>query len=164
MTMEVRKGPPPRPAPTVILRAATGGVLAVGLLLAIMGLTDTALLMAPFGASCVLLFCAPDSPLAQPRAVIGGHVLSTAVGLAVMALAGTGPLAMALGVGLAIALMMATRTTHAPAGADPLLVMMTGQGWLFLVTPVLAGTVLLVLAAWTWHRVTRPGAYPVYWW
>lgn len=164
MTTLSSKGPPARPAPMVIVRAAAGGMLAVGLLLLGTHLADAPLLMAPFGASCVLLFCAPDSPLAQPRAVIGGHILSTAVGLAIMAVAGTGPLAMAVGVGLAIALMMATRTTHAPAGADPLLVMLTGQGWAFLLTPVASGALLLVLVAWIWHRVTRRGTYPVYWW
>lgn len=138
--------------------------MAIGLLAFGSAAGPIALLMAPFGASCVLLFCAPDNPLSQPRAVVGGHLLSTATGLAVMALLGPGPLSIALATGLAIAVMMATRTVHAPAGADPALVMLTGQSWGFLLTPVLPGTLLLVLAAVLWHRLTRRASYPSYWW
>src|SRR6266481_2473468 len=60
----------------------------------------TALLIAPFGASCVLVFALPNSPLAQPRNVIGGHLISTAIGLAVFAALGAQPVSLALAVGL----------------------------------------------------------------
>ena len=160
----VKKGPPPRPSWKLILNCALGGAVAIGVLAFGGTVGPVALLMAPFGSSCVLLFCAPESPLSQPRAVVAGHVLSVAVGLAVMTVLGNGPLAMAVATGLAIAVMMATRTLHAPAGADPALVMLTGQGWGFLLMPVLPGVVLLVLVAVLWHRLTRRAAYPNYWW
>ncbi|MFC0212328.1 HPP family protein [Paenibacillus chartarius] len=125
--------------------------------------------MAPFGATCVLAFGLPDSPLAQPRNIVGGHLLSTAIGLLTLACFGSHPWSLALGVALAIAAMHLTRTVHPPAGADPLLVMLSGAGWSFLLTPVLAGSVLIVAAAWLYHRLmpvssgSAPVRYPKGW-
>ncbi|MBB3113830.1 CBS-domain-containing membrane protein [Paenibacillus phyllosphaerae] len=119
--------------------------------------------MAPFGASCVLAFGLWESPLAQPRSIIGGHLLSTLAGLAVYHTLGGGTFSMALGVGLAILAMMLTRTTHPPAGADPLVVMMAGSGWSFLVTPVLAGSVLIVIAALIVNNLDPKRQYPSFW-
>lgn len=141
-----RHGPP-------ALVAGVGGALAIGLLAGLSARLGQALLIAPFGASAVLVFALPESPLAQPRNVIGGHLLSAGVGVAVFALLGSGPLACALGVGLAIALMRLTGTLHPPAGGDPLVVLLGGgAGWSFLLAPVLAGAVTLVVIARAYHR------------
>lgn len=61
---------------------------------------------------------------------------------------------------LAIAVMQLTRTVHPPAGGDPLVVILAGAGWSFLILPVLAGTVLLVAAAIAYHRLISLRAYP----
>lgn len=103
--------------------------------------------MASFGASCVLAFGVPDSPLAQPRSIIGGHVVSTLVGLLVLGTLGNSWWAGALAVGLALAVMQQTRTLHAPAGANPLVVLAASAPVSFLVTPVLTGAVVIVLVA-----------------
>ena len=79
-------------------------------------------LMAPFGATMVILFGLPESPLAQPRNIILGHLLTTTIGLSVASLVGVTPWSMGLAVGLAVSLMMLTNTTHPPAGANPLVV------------------------------------------
>nr|WP_231571255.1 HPP family protein [Paenibacillus sp. VKM B-2647] len=130
-------------------------------------LGHVALLMAPFGATCVLAFALPDSPLAQPRNIVGGHALSTAIGLGTMAVCGTHAWSMALAVGLAIAAMQLTRTVHPPAGADPLLVMLSGAGWSFLLAPVVAGSVLIVAIAYLYHRLAAGSStqrrYPQRW-
>jgi CBS-domain-containing membrane protein len=126
-------------------------------------LTQLALLMAPFGATCVIAFALPQSPLAQPRSIVGGHLLSTLIGLVTLSLFDTHGWSMALAVGAAITCMQLTRTLHPPAGADPLVVMIAGSGWSFLFTPVLIGSLLLVLAAFGYHRLTRT-AYPSRWW
>jgi len=118
------------------------------------------LLIAPFGATCVLLFALPQSPLARPRNVIGGHGISAISGLAVLHLLGAGPGACGLAVGLAIAAMQITETIHPPAGGTPLVVMILGAGWSFLVLPILAGTVALVLLALVWHRLVTGRTYP----
>jgi len=123
--------------------------------------TDILLLAASFGASCVLVFAIPQSPLARPKNVIGGHLISTFVGLVLLAILGTSPLTMALGVGLAIALMQATETLHPPAGGDPLIVLMAGAGWSFLVTPILIGTIAIVMIGWLYHRFVSKRDYPL---
>lgn len=122
------------------------------------------MLMAPFGATCVIVFVLPDSPLAQPRNVIGGHAVSTAVGLAIAAAGGSGDWAVALGVGLAIGLMLISRTLHPPAGADPIVVLSGQYGWGFLLAPVLLGAVCLVGVAYIYHKLVRSSVrYPKSW-
>ena len=75
------------------------------------------LLIGLFGASAVLLFWCNRPPLAQPRNLIGGHLVSAAVAVTMVELLGSTPLAMAFGVGLAIFVMNLTHTTHPPGGA-----------------------------------------------
>ncbi|HAS6215000.1 HPP family protein [Vibrio vulnificus] len=58
---------------------------------------------------------------------------------------GVNPISLALASGLAVSAMLLTKTTHPPAGANPLLIMMTGQNWYFLLTPVLLGAVIIVV-------------------
>ncbi len=120
------------------------------------------LMIAPFGATCVLVFALPESPLAQPRNVIGGHLICAAIGLLCLHTFGVAPWSLGLAVGAAIVGMQLTRTIHPPAGANPLLIMLMPVGWSFLVTPILAGTVLIVLAASIYHRLFRR-RYPATW-
>jgi CBS-domain-containing membrane protein len=125
--------------------AGVGGFLMILLLAEMTKTLGQLFLIAPFGASCVLVFAAPASPLAQPRNVIVGHLISTAIGVAVFAMLGSTPFSLGVGVGLAIAAMSATGALHPPAGADPIVVILAGAGWSFLFLPVLVGTVLIVL-------------------
>jgi CBS-domain-containing membrane protein len=141
------------------LIAGLGSGLAIYALATIESRSNHAALVPSFGATCALVFACPQSPFAQPRNVIGGHLVSSGLGFAGMFIMGTGPAAMALGVGLAIAGMMATETMHPPAGGDPLLVMITGGSLSFLITPILLGTVLLVLIGALFHRC-RGVSYP----
>lgn len=155
---------PARPDPLQILTGLVGGISGIGLVAWLTRLTEVPLLMAPFGATCVLLFAAPGAPLAQPRNVVGGHLVSALVGLIAIQLLGTGPLAMAIGVGVAIAAMQALRVVHPPAGANPLVVMMSGAvGYDFLLMPVLAGSVSLVLVALLINNLGSERRWPNYW-
>ncbi len=127
-------------------------------------------LMAPFGATLVIVYALPSSPLAQPRNVVLGYVLTAALGLVALQtaqwleLSPQHPLLMAVATGLGVSLMMVLRCVHPPAGANPLLVLMTMPGWHFLFTPVAAGSLFIVLCAWGWHR-SHGQAYPVSgWW
>jgi CBS-domain-containing membrane protein len=142
------------------LLAGLGGALAIGVLALCARVAVTPLIIAPFGASCVLLFAVPASPLAQPRNVIGGHILSSLVGLGALALLGPSPVAMAVGVGVAIAAMRLTGTLHPPAGADPIVVAATGAAWWFFAVPVAVGAVILVVSAVVYHRYVSGLAYP----
>ncbi len=142
------------------LLAGLGGALTVGVLAACAYIAVTPLIIAPFGASCVLLFAAPASPLAQPRNVIGGHILSTLVGLTMLAILGPSPIAMAAGVGVAIAAMRLTGTLHPPAGADPIVVVAAGAPWWFCAVPVGIGAAILVACAIIYHRFVSGLPYP----
>ncbi|MFC3746109.1 HPP family protein [Paenibacillus sp. GCM10012306] len=142
---------------------AVGGFIAIALLSFLTKFTLEAWIMAPFGASCVLAFGVWDAPLSQPRNIIGGHLISTLIGLVLYHLFGQGIVVMAVGVGLAIGLMMLTKTTHPPAGADPLVVITAGSGWSFLFTPVLAGAIVIVLVALIVNNLDKKRRYPTFW-
>ncbi|MCJ2131155.1 HPP family protein [Methylobacterium sp. E-045] len=118
------------------------------------------LLIAPFGASCVLVFGLPRSPLAQPRNVVGGHVISSAVGLICLSVLGASPVSFGLGVGVAIAVMLLTRTTHPPAGADPIVVILVGASWQFLFLPAFSGALIIVIVGIVFHRCVTGEKYP----
>ncbi|MGF6773652.1 CBS-domain-containing membrane protein [Paraburkholderia sp. GAS199] len=133
-----------------------GGTLAIGVLGALAKLTGLPLLIAPFGASSVLLFAAPDSAFAQPRNLVFGHLIAAAIGLAVFWIAGAGVWQAAVAVGAAIAAMQLTRTVHPPAGADPLVIMLAGGvAPSFLVLPILAGVLLLQIMALLFNGAIR---------
>lgn len=143
------------------LVAGIGGFLVVGLLAALDDLLRLTLLIAPFGASAVLVFAVPASHFAQPRNVIGGHLLCSVIGVAMFALLHQSPIAMGLGVGLAIGLMMLTDTVHPPAGADPIVAISIGAGWHFPIMPVLPGALAITVAALLYHRYLSRHPYPV---
>ena len=130
------------------VRGFIGGTVAIIVLgLAGRGLNQT-LLIAPFGASCVLLFAAPESPFAQPRNLVFGHLLTASVGLAMLWLAGSNLWSVGLAVGLVIALMELSRTVHPPAGANPIVIILGGKASvLFLITPILCGVAVLLALA-----------------
>lgn len=139
------------------LLAGIGGALAIGLLAFMDAAEALPLLIPPFGASCVLVFGVPASPFARPRNVIGGHLVSAAVGMAAVAVLGTGPLGIAAGVGLAIAAMILSDTIHPPAGANPIVVAIAGVSWPFLIAPVLIGATVIAVAGLAYNRL-RAGA------
>ena len=117
----------------------------------------------PFATSIVLVIGSPDAEPAQPRALIGGHIVSTLAGLALLKLTGPGAWAAAAGVGLAVLAMYLTCTFHPPAGINPLLVISNNLSWTFLFAPVLAGALLLTAFALFWHRWVRGQAWPRHW-
>jgi CBS-domain-containing membrane protein len=140
-----------------------GGVVAIAAVATLSNMLSAALVLGSFGASCVLIFGYPDVPFSQPRNIVAGHVLSTAVGLVFLQTLGPAPWALALAAGTAIALMMATRTVHPPAGSNPVIVFLAQPGWGFLVFPTLAGALVLVLVALVYNNAVRAGRYPKYW-
>lgn len=126
--------------------AGLGATLAIALLsFADASSQHWVLLMAPFGATAVLVFGVPASPLAQPRNVIAGHLITALIGVLFVQLGSVTPLTMALASGLGVSAMLLSDTTHPPAGANPLIIMLAGADWWFLLTPVLSGAVTIVL-------------------
>lgn len=116
-------------------------------------------IVAPMGASAVLLFAVPASPMAQPWPIIGGNVLSAAVGLVVAHFVHDRTLAVGLAVGLAIGLMSLTRSLHPPGGAAALTAALGGPavdsaGALFPVLPVGLNAVALVAVGIAFHKLS----------
>ncbi|MEI5993054.1 HPP family protein [Candidatus Enterococcus mansonii] len=140
-----------------------GGFIVIFSLIVLTEKTEWSWIMAPFGASCVLTFGVWDAPLSQPRNIIGGHFISTFIGLACQTLLGNSVASIAVAVGFSIMCMMLTKTTHPPAGADPLVVMMSQTGWNFLFTPVLIGSVVIVVIALVVNNLDKKRKYPTFW-
>jgi CBS-domain-containing membrane protein len=143
--------------------AGLGGALAIGAMEWSSQVFHTPLGAIPFATSIVLVIGSPDAEPAQPRALVGGHLLSTIVGLVVLGVTGPHAWAAATAVGLAILLMYLTDTFHPPAGIDPLLVVSQNLSWTFLFAPVLVGAVLLALFAYGWHHGLRRRKWPRRW-
>jgi CBS-domain-containing membrane protein len=154
---------PAYPGTRAIALGGLGGFLAIGALALLGGSLGVLLLLGSFGASCVLLFGFPDAPFSQPLNVIGGHGICTFLGLAALHWIGPQPWALALAVGCSIAVMMATRTVHPPAGSNPVIVFLAHSTWGFLVFPVISGALILVLLAWLYNNAVRKIPYPHYW-
>lgn len=135
-------------------------------LLAIAVVTELAgypLLIGSFGASAVLLFGASDSPLAQPRNLIGGHLVSAGTAVIIVALGGTGSCAIAIAVGVAIFLMYLTRTVHPPGGATALIGVQGHAGYVYLLLPVLSGALILLVVALVTNNIVHHRQYPKHW-
>lgn len=158
------------PAPVTVkrserLRACCGALIAITLT----GIvthhipgywSDMPWLIAPMGASAVLLFALPASPLAQPWPVLGGNVLGAIVGVTCAQWIVNVELAAAIAVTTAIGMMFALRCVHPPAGAVALTAVLSGEavhnaGFLFVLAPVAINSALLVLAAILYHAATR---------
>ncbi len=147
-----------------------GAVLGIGLTGLVCGIAFgngpyLPLLVAPMGASAVLLFAVPASPLAQPWSIIGGNTISALVGVAVARMVPDPTLAAAVAVALAIAAMSLLRCLHPPGGAAALTAVLGGPavlaaGYAFPLVPVGLNSTLLVLSGWLFHKLARRHVYP----
>jgi len=118
-------------------------------------------LIPPFGASIVLITAAHSSPLAQPKNIFFGHIFSSICGLIVIYFFDITYLSIGFSVGLAVSIMMITKTVHPPAGANPIIIMMGNEGLSFLLMPVSAGAVILVLYAIIFNKYINKKDYPL---
>lgn len=135
----------------------------------ILSKTDLSLIVGSFGASAVLIYGAVKSPLAQPRNLLGGHVLSALIGVASYKIFGGNMwLASAMAVATAIAVMHATKTLHPPGGATALIAVIGGEkvhalGFLYAIIPVGAGAVIMLTIALVINNLPRSRKYPEFW-
>lgn len=127
---------------------------------------DNLFLIGSFGASSVLVYGVINSPLAQPRNLIGGHVFSALVGVTVHQclpdiLWLTAPLAVAF----SIVLMQMTKTLHPPGGATALIAVIGSEkikaiGYWYVLSPVLSGSLVLLVMALVFNNMTNNRQYP----
>lgn len=140
---------------------ATFGLALIGLfvLSATVDLKLGLYLIAPFGATSVLVFAVPNSPLAQPWSAIVGNTAAAVVGVAATLIVDDPVLRIALAVGMAITLMIVLRAIHPPAGAVAMTAAMSPEsihhlGFWFALAPVALGTIALVVVAMVYARLT----------
>ena len=165
---------PPRVGTSEIIWSWVGsflGIAAVALLhYKIMDERGLAMIVGSFGASAVLIYGAIRSPLAQPRNLMGGHILSALVGVTAFRFFGGQPwLAAALAVSTAIALMHLTKTLHPPGGATALIAVIGGNsihglGYWYVLVPVGLGATIMLLIALLVNNIPEKRRYPEFWW
>jgi CBS-domain-containing membrane protein len=123
-------------------------------------------LIGSFGASSVLIYGAIQSPLAQPRNLIGGHIISAIIGVSIYKFCPdiiwiTAPLAVAL----SIVVMQITKTLHPPGGATALIAVIGSEkikalGYIYVLSPVLTGALILLTVALVFNNITSNRKYP----
>lgn len=130
-------------------------------------LNDNLFLIGSFGASSVLIYGSINSPLAQPRNLIGGHIVSAIIGVTVHKLIPNEIwLSSALAVALSIVFMQITKTLHPPGGATALIANIGSEkikalGYIYVLSPVLTGVLILFLVALIFNNITPNRRYPV---
>ena len=136
------------------LIAGFGGFLCIAVLSYLNSFDESNLwLIPPFGASMVLVMAVNESPLAHPKNVFFGHLISAFAGVLVFWILGYSAISLGLGVGLAIFLMMVTDTIHPPAGANPIIAILGAKGMSFIVMPVAIGAFFIVLFAVIYNKL-----------
>lgn len=167
------RGSPPRVSDSEVLWSWVGAFLGISAVAWVASLffegTDVTLMIGSFGASAVLIYGAVRSPLAQPRNLIGGHLISAIIGVAVFQLLHQVPwLAQATAVATAIAAMHATRTLHPPGGATALIAVIGSDrihdlGWLYVLVPATLGPLILLVVALLVNNLCATRRYPEVW-
>ena len=146
------------------------GIAAVGFVHSwIVRETDLIMIIGSFGASAVLVYGAIKSPLAQPRNLLGGHILSALIGVMSFNLLHDWTwLAGACAVATALVVMQATRTLHPPGGATALIAVIGSEdihrlGYLYAIVPAGLGALMMLLVALLVNNIPRRRRYPEFW-
>ena len=165
---------PPQVAPVEVVWSWIGsflGIAAVSLIhYKLLDQTGLMMILGSFGASAVLIYGAIRSPLAQPRNLLGGHILSAVIGVTAFHWLGGQPwLAAAVAVSTAIAIMHLTKTLHPPGGATALIAVIGGEsvhnlGYLYVVMPTALGAIVMLIIALIVNNIPKNRKYPEFWW
>jgi CBS domain-containing membrane protein len=129
-------------------------------------LNDNLFLIGSFGASAVLIYGATNSPLAQPRNLVGGHLISAIVGVTIHKfIPGEIWLSSALAVSIAIVIMQITKTVHPPGGATALIANIGSEkikalGFMYVFSPVFTGVMVLLIVALIFNNIPKDRFYP----
>ena len=126
-------------------------------------------LAASFGSSVVVVFGYPNNEFAQPKNVVLGHLLCALIGIIFVTLFKISQdrtiffLALGLAVGISVMLMMAFKITHPPAGGNTIVVMIAQESFQFLIFPILAGAITIVVGGIIYNRYILKKKYPLKW-
>jgi CBS domain-containing membrane protein len=130
-----------------------------------LSVSDNLFLVGSFGATSVLIYGVINSPLAQPRNLIGGHLHSAIIGVTVAMFIQETWLAAALAVSLSIVVMQITKTLHPPGGATALIAIIGSEkvkalGYWYVLSPILSGVFILLIVALVFNNITPNRSYP----
>jgi CBS-domain-containing membrane protein len=148
-----------------LMWVSLGAMIALGLALIFTKPPTSPLLLASLGGSTIFLFGLTGAPAAQPRALFGGHLISSLIGIICYQLFSDALWVYLLAEVLTMGVLLLTQTVHPPAGANPLIMIQAHAGFSHLVVVVLLGVTILAVVAAVWSRLT-PGKvlhYPVRW-
>lgn len=165
---------PPRAPVSEIIWSIIGGFIGIAAVYLVgdkqgLDLEENLFLVGSFGASAVLIYGMPLSPFAQPRNLIGGHLISALIGVSFhYLLRDQVMLAAALSVSLAIGFMHITRTLHPPGGATALIAVIGGDaihqlGYMYVLTPIGLGALVMLVIALVVNNLAATRHYPEYW-
>jgi CBS domain-containing membrane protein len=142
------------------------GIALIGLLNSyFLNVSDNLFLIGSFGASAVLIYGVINSPLAQPRNLIGGHLLCALVGVTVGYFISETWVAAGLAVSVSIVVMQITKTLHPPGGATALIAIIGSPkvknlGYMYVLSPIFTGVMILLIVALIFNNITSHRSYP----
>ena len=146
-----------------LLWVLLGSTIAIGLAL-LATKVSSPLLLASLGGTTLFLFGLSTTPAAQPRAVFGGHLISSLIGIVAFQFFGDALWVSVFAVVITIGVLLLTRTVHPPAGANPLIMIQGHATFSHLGFTVLVGVTIISVVAWIWSRLgIGSKKYPVSW-
>jgi CBS-domain-containing membrane protein len=138
------------------LISALGAFLCISLIAFINSYDDFNIwLIPPFGATMVLVMAVHESPLAQPKNIFFGHILSALSGVLIYFFLGMSFLSIGLAVAISVWAMMITKTIHPPAGANPIIAILGGKGISFILLPVATGALIIIVFAMIYNKILK---------
>ena len=136
--------------------SALGAFLCISLIAFINSYDDFNIwLIPPFGATMVLVMAVHESPLAQPKNIFFGHILSALSGVLIYFFLGISFLSIGLAVAISVWAMMVTKTIHPPAGANPIIAILGGKGLSFILLPVATGALIIIIFAMIYNKILK---------
>jgi CBS-domain-containing membrane protein len=136
--------------------SALGAFLCISLIAFINSYDDFNIwLIPPFGATMVLVMAVHESPLAQPKNIFFGHILSALSGVLIYFFLGMSFLSIGLAVAISVWTMMITKTIHPPAGANPIIAILGGKGLSFILLPVATGALIIIIFAMIYNKIMK---------
>ena len=120
-------------------------------------------LMFSFGATVFIVFVLYNLETAQPKNVFFGHLVSVIVGIVFNEIIGFSFYSLGLSVGVAVALMVYLKVMHPPAASNPLVVLFTDVSFDFILFPVIAGTIVIILMSVFINKIILKRNYPTKW-
>lgn len=148
---------------TELIFIGVGAFVGLEMLVLLSAYSKEPLLLGSFGASIFILMATPESTFAQPRNLIGGHLVATIIGMMCIEFLGKDFLFLGIALSLTVVSMIVFEISHPPAASNPIIVYVSIPDWEFILFPTLIGVIFLLLFAFIYHKFISKRKYPKYW-